>query len=72
MSDQVTCIRFVPPFHFHTVVSLSPKTISYSVLSPSLDEYYYAKALYAKANPYFILFSMQGAPSNRRPLSFVS
>ena len=54
-------LLYVPPFYYHTVVSLSPQTISYSVLSPSLEEYYYSSALYAKVN-----FVALGQPGSRR------
>ena len=54
-------LLYVPPFYYHTVVSLSPQTISYSVLSPSLEEYYYSSALYAKVN-----FVALGHPGSRR------
>tara|TARA_B100000780_G_scaffold19842_1_gene12821 strand:+ start:282 stop:1703 length:1422 start_codon:yes stop_codon:yes gene_type:complete len=43
-------LLYVPPFYFHTVVSLSLQTVSYSVLSPSTDEFNYASALYAKVD----------------------
>lgn len=41
-------VLFIPPFNFHSVVSLSSTTISYSVLSPSLEEFHFADALYAQ------------------------
>ena len=43
-------LLYVPPFYFHTVVSLSPQTLSYSVLSPSSEEFFYSSALYAQVN----------------------
>ena len=54
-------LLFVPPFYFHTVVSLSAQTISYSVLSPSPEEYHYGSALYAK-----VPFLKVGTPGSRR------
>ena len=47
-------VLYVPPFWFHTVVSLSRMTVSYSVLSPSREEYHFADALYAQV-PFSIL-----------------
>lgn len=41
-------VLYIPPFWFHTVVSLSPMTVSYSVLSPSQEEFLFADALYAQ------------------------
>ena len=43
-------VLYVPPFWFHTVVSLSPMTVSYSVLSPSEEEMFFGDALYARVN----------------------
>ena len=47
-------VLYVPPFWFHTVVSLSRMTVSYSVLSPSREEYHFADALYAQV-PFGVL-----------------
>ena len=42
-------VLYVPPFWFHTVVSLSRMTVSYSVLSPSREEYHFGMHLRAGA-----------------------
>ena len=54
-------LLYVPPFYFHTVVSLSKKTMSYSVLSPSSEEFHYSSALYARVD-----FQNLGKPGTRK------
>ena len=56
-------LLYIPPFYFHTVVSLSTPTISYSVLSPSAEEFYYSEALYAR-----VPFNRVGASGSRNLL----